>query len=283
MESKQQTVDTRNLSVFFIGDVHVGNSCFDEYWFKKDIEMIRETAKTRDVRIVGMGDYIDAITVDDKKRFSPSEIDVGYTLHDLKDLPRKQMRYFYKLIEPVKEHFTHAFIGNHEESYIKHNSFDLYDYFCTDLMGGKCEKLGFSGYLTLSLRPHGDRNSAGSRRLTIAGTHGSGGGGFTAGYTKSHLVETFRWYRCDVYVMGHVHHCETYSPSFRTTNSSTCKPDTRVEHYISNGCYLRDVREGTRNYFEGRKGTPPDIGCVELRMDYCNHEWESKVIKHIHV
>lgn len=281
MECKNITINSKNISIFFIGDVHVGNACFDEEAFKRDIKMIAETAKSRTVIVIGMGDYVDAITVDDKKRFSPSEIDSNYTLHDLKDLPRRQMKYFFKLIEPIKEYFKFAFIGNHEESYIKYNSFDLYDYLCNDLIGG-CVKLGYSGFLGLTLLPYNSDEKPYSSFVTINGTHGNGGGGFLAGYTRSNMMEIFRYSRANVYVMGHVHHMDVYSPSLRSMSKNTKTINTNIEHYITNGCYLRDMKEGVRNYFEGKKGTPPDIGCVELQYDFIHKDWFSKCIMHKH-
>lgn len=280
MESKSEKLVTKELSIFFIGDVHVGNACFDEQAFKQDISMIAETAKNKMVRVVGMGDYVDAITVDDKKRFSPSEIDSNYTLHDLKDLPRRQMKYFYNLIKPIAPYFKHAFVGNHEESYIKYNSFDIYDYLCTDLIGG-CEKLGYSGFLTFTLQPYENGITA-TRKFLISGTHGNGGGGFLAGYTRSNMMEIFRYNRADIYVMGHVHHMDVYSPSLRTVTKNSDKIGSITENYITNGCYLRDQKEGVRNYFEGKKGTPPDIGCVELQIKYYSDEWSTKCIMHKH-
>ena len=133
MECKRYDTYGNDISVFFLTDIHEGNSCSDSSSFLKAVRYINDARKDHDeVIVVGGGDYIDAINPKDK-RFNPSEIESRYGIRDLKDLPRKQMKRFHDNIKPIEDLFKFALVGNHEETYIRDGHFDVYDYLCADL------------------------------------------------------------------------------------------------------------------------------------------------------
>jgi hypothetical protein len=113
-------------NIYFIGDIHEGNCNHAEKEFKKAIEIIKND---KNGYWIGMGDYIEAITMADTKRFNPITMAKKYNLKDLKDLPYKQAYNVYKNLEPIDNKCLALVCGNHEESYIKYNSSDIYDRF----------------------------------------------------------------------------------------------------------------------------------------------------------
>ena len=108
------------INIFFLGDIHEGSGNFADKPFKRAINYIENTDNSY---IIGMGDYIDAISYRDK-RFNPSEIAPEYAIRDLKDLPVIQIERLCKKLLPVQERFIAFLYGNHEEAFSKYNSFD---------------------------------------------------------------------------------------------------------------------------------------------------------------
>lgn len=280
MENFNITIESRkrNFSVFIISDVHEGNICFHERAFKKAISMIEKSKQTRESKVILMGDLVDCITHNDVKRFSPVEISKKYKLKDLKDLPRKQMQYFAEMIKPLKENILFCMVGNHEESYVKYNGFDIYDYFCTDLM--KVEKMGFEAIGNLTFKTISGENNHTSKMLRLALTHGTGGGGFREGYAINHCTDIFKKYRCNIHIMAHLHKLESKTYQSLIT-SQAGKMIKEYIWYCVNGCFLDSHVPGKKNYFEGRKGHPSDIGLFEIRVDKISNSWNYKVLKHL--
>lgn len=278
MEVFTHNIKSDHVSIFLFGDVHEGNANHDRSALERMVKYIEETAEKRAVHVIGMGDYIDAINTKDP-RFSPSEIEGRYKIKDLKDLPRKQMKAFYDSIKPVAKYMGHALVGNHEESYIKHGGFDVYDYLCSDLLED-CRKVGFFGMVRF------DVGSAHRGSFSFCLTHGTGGGGFREGYALNNMFDIFRKFRADFYVMGHVHKIETRHYDFQRVamQGPTVKRDR--EWYGCSGCFLDSYRVGNRNYFEGQKGEMSHIGFLEARIDYVSRNgkggWETTLIKHIY-
>ena len=114
------------INIYFIGDIHEGNVNHAESEFKRAIQIIKDDPNGY---WIGMGDYVEAITTDDKKRFNPITIAKKYGIRDLKDLPFRQMEVVYSRFQPIEDRCLCLLLGNHEESYIKHNSSDIYDRF----------------------------------------------------------------------------------------------------------------------------------------------------------
>jgi hypothetical protein len=120
-----------SINIYGLGDVHEGNCNHNAEAFKKAVDIIKNDP---DGYWVGMGDYIDAITHDDKKRFDPVTISEKYKLRDLKDLPVKQMEFVFDVINPIQGKCIALLIGNHEEAYTKNNSNDIYKKFTNMLV-----------------------------------------------------------------------------------------------------------------------------------------------------
>lgn len=272
MEIFSESLDSDHISLFFFGDNHHGNANHDDISEKRMVKHILETSKERLVKVIGMGDYIDCINTKDP-RFSPSEIDQKYKISDLKDLPRKQSEYFYESIKSLENYFNYALVGNHEESFIKHGGFNVYDHICTSLLPN-CKKLGFSGMVKF------DCGTSSRASFVVCLTHGTGGGGFREGAKINNLFDIFRKFHADFYIMGHVHEVDTKHYDYIEISKSGKMKKVR-EWYGLSGCFLDTYKEGQRNYFEGHKGGLSHIGFLEARIDRCSDEWKTELIKHI--
>ena len=273
METHSERIKSDHVSLFFIFDVHEGSANFAEDEFLKSVAHIKSVAKKRDVVTILGGDMIEAINVDDK-RFSPTSLSPKYKLRDLKDLSRKQADAFLENIDPIRDTIVAALVGNHEETNIKYNHFDVYDYYCDAL---DCKKLGYAGIFNLFLasspkNPH-------RKQIRIGLTHGHGGGGFREGYALNNCMDTFRFWRCDINIMGHVHKLEYAKYPYVTTNNNG-KLIGRVAHYGIGGCFLKTYVEGNRAYFEGKKGPLSQIGFLQFDIDLTAVGYKIEGIKH---
>lgn len=247
----------QELNIYFLGDIHEGNVNHAGSEFRKAVNIIRDDPKGY---WVGMGDYIEAITTDDKKRFNPITIAKKYGISDLKDLPYRQMEAVFSVLSPIQDKCLCLLLGNHEESYIKHNSSDIYDRF-VQMFDNPPPKVGYVGFLKLAFK-------TGDRRLyspIIALNHGDGGGGFREGYPINKLWDVFRWTDADLSVMGHVHRLMEDDKKFiGVTQHGRLKKKRR---YVGiSGCFLWTYQEGNANYFEHKGRNESDIGMLKCNI-----------------
>jgi hypothetical protein len=260
----------QELNIYFLGDIHEGNVNHAEHEFRKAVSIVNDDPIGY---WVGMGDYIEAITTDDKKRFNPITIAKKYGISDLKDLPFKQMEAVFKVLEPIQDRCLCLLLGNHEESYIKHNASDIYSRF-VKMFDNPPPKVGYVGFLKLVFTVKG-------RRLyspVIALNHGDGGGGFREGYPINKLWDVFRWVNAEVSVMGHVHRLMEDDKKFLSvTQSGRLKKKRR---YVGiSGCFLWTYHEGHANYFEHKGRNESDIGMLKCNIKIKDEEPEISLHK----
>jgi len=86
--------------VMFKGDIHLGHPDFSYGHLKRYLKLLRDN---KHIRIVGMGDYIEAV------EFSPSFLQEP-TLRT-----REQIELLIKLFEPIKDQIIALLYGNHDE------------------------------------------------------------------------------------------------------------------------------------------------------------------------
>lgn len=276
MEILEHRSDKKELSIFMLGDIHEGNANHNEKKIKEAVDFIakekKHAGKDKEVFVITGGDICDCIKHDDP-RFSPTEISEKYKLRDLKDLPRKQFQYAVNNMEPIKDLIKYSIIGNHEEKFIKYNGFDVYDYFCKDLLNSK--KLGFASILNLNMNKGGH-----GQIIRIGLTHGTSGGGYREGYHRNHITDVFKYWDVNVCVHFHIHKLDAWSIP-KLTSSQTAKLKKTKKWFAAGGCFLETYCEGNSGYFEGRKGTLSDIGFLELKVWKVGSNWEYKLIPHL--
>jgi predicted MPP superfamily phosphohydrolase len=277
--ASERIVCPKGLSLFFLSDIHMGSGHHAKKSFQKAVQLIRKTELSgRTVRVLGGGDYIDAIVHTDRKRFDPKDFPDDMTVSDLADLPRIQFGKLLTALKPIAHLVRWAVPGNHEGSVSKYSQNAVFKSFCEDLPD--CTALGYSAFIRLSLVRAEDSKQAVARHVFT--THGSGGGGFREGYAINNMMDIFRKYEADLYLMGHTHKMAEFRMEYvyPTKNNNI---GTRVRWYGNGGCFLNTLVKGKPGYFEGRKGTMSDIGMLEWKFDWNSHtpsNSEEILVKH---
>lgn len=247
------------LNLYFLGDIHEGNINHDDIAFKYAIDMIE---KDDNAMVFLMGDYIEAITPDDKKRFNPITIANQYGLKDLKDLPYKQIEAVFDKLRPIQNKIKTVIIGNHEEAYMKHHYSDIYQRFI-DMFDNKPTKMGYVGMIDLGLCIYRDRPNV-SIKITL--NHGVGGGGYLPGYPINKVHQVFRWTDSDINVMGHIHRLCFDTKNILTINDGKMRIKKRI--WGASGCFMNTYVEGQANYYEAQAGFEQvDIGMFKVRIE----------------
>lgn len=236
---------------YYLGDVHEGAANMDEKAFRRAVSLIEKDGDLW----VGIGDYVDCITVSDP-RFNPQEIADKYSVKDLEDLPRKQSDYFLANIASISNKCAGLIYGNHEDSYRHHNSFDVVSYMCS-AMG--VPNLRHKAWLSLNFKM-----SAGTSKsipVRMVACHGAGGGGMREGYPINKVHDTFRWDIADVHVQGHLHQMHTDRAIFNSYEYGIIRQSP--VWFGVNGCFLLKSTVGNDGYFEQRPGKESSIGLLK--------------------
>lgn len=252
---------TLPASVFFIGDIHVGNASTNLDAVGQAVKIIANEPKNVSVVLVGLGDYVDAITIDDK-RFNPTE-PLQYPLHDL---PRQQMKHFSEIIKPAIYRSNHSIFlaGNHEEKFSLKKNIDLMDYLINDLfreMQGRVQYGGYEALIRLKLLGKGTSVFD----YDIYCSHGSGGGGAREGSPINTVYDMSRYCDADCYVIGHLHRLRAETSAHYALNNRNALVH-RFKHYGVGGSFLNRYTENTRNYMEGKRGEPAVFGFLKLSL-----------------
>jgi len=252
------------LNIYFLGDTHEGNCNHADTELKEAVRIILNDPGGY---WIGMGDYVEAINSKDP-RFNPVEIAEYYRLKDLKDLPKKQADYIFAKLKPIEGKCLALLIGNHEESYMRHGGFDVYDYFrnlfstSAHNPGHAPPKLGYVGFYRIILsQPKSDAHY----KVDIALNHGIGGGGYREGYPINKVHDCFRWVDAEICVMGHIHALVEDSKKIQGVNNAV-NLDKRERFYGSSGCFLWTFQEGKTNYFEHKGKNESDMGMLKAEI-----------------
>lgn len=252
------------MNIYSIGDTHEGNCNHNAAAFKKAVNIIQSDPNGY---WVGMGDYIDAITHEDKKRFDPVTISEKYKLRELKDLPVKQIEYVFDVINPIQSKCIGLLVGNHEEAYTKNNSNDVYkrfqQMFASSAWGSVPPvRIGYVGFIVYRIK--------GCNSVVHALNHGSGVGGTTDGYAVTKAWEMSKPFDCDVFWMAHIHQLvEDDKKIMAVTERGKL---IRTRKYVAvTGSFLNTYNEGNANYFEHKGRKEGDIGMIKLTLKVDNH------------
>lgn len=272
MEIFKHVQETSHMSIFVLSDLHIGNANHNPDALKKAIGIIQRTSKDRDVMVMLNGDVVDSINLSDK-RFNPTEVDRSLSIRDLKNLAKKQADVFLEAVNPISHHIKYAVIGNHEETNVKYNHFDVYDYYCNEI---GCTKLG---YLALGKIVVSDKHDK-TGTLDMAITHGrGGGGGSTIGYPINYARGIFNKYNVDIGVVGHIHKLVAIPEPSKVTLNKACKLVKTKKWLCVAGCFLETHTEGNSGYFEGKQGELSQLGFLEIMLDLSGH-WRLDVKCH---
>lgn len=256
---RKQLKRGQSLNIYSLGDIHEGNCNHNKEALKKAVKIIQSDP---DGYWIGMGDYIDAITHDDKKRFNPVTISDRYKLSDLKDLPFKQMEYVFEVINPIQSKCIALLIGNHEESYTKNNSNDVYKAF-TNMFASSAwgavppAKIGYVGFVVYLIE--------GCNSVVHGLNHGTGVGGTTDGYAITKAWQMASPFDCDLFWTAHIH--KLVEDDKKIMSVSTRGKLQKNRKYVAvTGSFLDTYQEGNANYFEHKGRSEGDIGMIKASI-----------------
>lgn len=253
-------------TLWFVGDLHVGNNGFDEQDFNKIAAAIDGDEHAR---WIFMGDGAECINVNDP-RFKLENIP-AYFRQYLENLPQVQVNYVCKLFEPIKNKCIGYHAGNHEESILTHTkSFDpMFDY--ETLFPKTAKNLG--------------RGDGGTRIRFKDGKHVDTVKVFTThGYTMAvtegakfnklkELADSFPNF--DFYGMGHVHKLAVdQEPALDLPAKGELHLVERERTFVLSGCYFKTYQEGHASYGEVRNYRATRIGSPYIKIKFAGKRGE---------
>lgn len=268
------------LNIYTIGDIHEGNVNHAEEELKEAVKIIKNDPNGC---WIGMGDYIEAITPSDLKRFDPTSIDEKYKISDLKDLPYKQMEFVYENLKPIQDKCLCLLTGNHEEAFSKHNSNNVFKHFAEMFttsyfeIGKQPPRLGYTGFIKLRFLTNtkafknkrcgdlGELDNLQLGSLVIYCNHGDGGGGSREGYGINKVHDITRGIEADINLMGHIHLLDDHQQKITgLTQNNTLKK--RMKYWGLTGCFLYTYKDGNTNYFEHKGRAESPIGMLKISI-----------------
>lgn len=198
MRRRAATVDWDGptLRLYLVGDTHVGSDACEE----KRIERLAAiVADDPCGRVVGLGDYIEAIAYTDK-RFDARGVKQPIKPEDIEDPFQEQALRYAKLWRSTKGRWAAVIRGNHETVALNRYHFDATACIARELgapyLGGSDE----GGWLQVRMKEAGKlRNS-----VSLYVQHGWGGGEMRS--ADAGKLQRLLWRKAaDVVAIAHVH------------------------------------------------------------------------------
>jgi hypothetical protein len=259
--------DCPDLSLFPIGDVHIGAKACDEKALK---EVIKHVKDTPNARWIGMGDYCDFINIRDP-RHDPSVLADWIGMSDLTDLARAQKEYFVNLVRPIADKCVGLLQGNHEASIIKYSERDIYSEIVTAVKtaGGHAPEkplgLGYYGWVLLKFLDTNRKNRDWRWTCRLNCHHGFTGGRLAG--AKALNAQRWAWTHpsADVVLMGHSHNTSVQVEQVEhVTAQGKVYPHNITVAYT--GSYLRSSVDGVTTYSERMGMLPMPVSRIAVHI-----------------
>ncbi len=257
------------ISVWAVGDIHLGNPGCDEKRCKRDIAAIKDDPNSF---WIGLGDNADYISPNDK-RFSADHLDDGAKLNigRLGAYYRERVR---DLFMPIKDKCLGLLLGNHEQKYFQdNNQEDGHGWLCVELGVPNLQYCALFDLVfvrkackvpkLLPSAPAYGNTTSHTWRLYCH--HGSGSSS-TPGGKLNTLIKHMNFAEADIYLLGHMHD-QKGQRMVRLGANADC---THLEERVSLGCisgsYLRTYQQGKTGYGEVKGYAPTTLGACRLRF-----------------
>lgn len=240
------------LIIIPFGDIHLGAAGCNKTYLKNTIEWIRDT---ENCFAIGMGDYCDCITMEDRKRFDIKSIDKDF-LQYLDNLPMAQLNYLKKLLEPIKDKILCAIPGNHEDKFRTQHSVDIMYELHRDL------GINVGDYMTF-LRVKFDTTQFHTKSLVFFLQHGWFAGRKPGGKINQ-LIDVSNSYEGDIYIVGHSHYLSMdilEKLSIAAKGNEIIK-DKRV--FINSGTFLETISLDSSSYSEKKAYPVAKVGTARI-------------------
>lgn len=246
---------THVMNVYPIGDIHVGALNCAEDKLKGVVKLI---AADPNAYWVGGGDYLDAVILNDSKRFDPTVVpnwmlDNGpeESRLNLTDMLTAQRKRFFKLMSPIKDRCLGLIEGNHEYTIMKHHNRNLMSELCQHftLDGQPTSDLTDCAFIRLKFRRGGQTGSSSVVRMFIC--HGNGGGR-SSGAEPNALYRLAADKECDIVLRGHSHSFCIHPPipmlSIPSRGEMPVHPTVYDKHAANWGAYVYTYATGPSTY-----------------------------------
>ena len=220
----------KELHLIPIGDTHVGDPGFDDTLF---METVRQIKEDENALCVLTGDMINNALKD-----SVSNV------YDAMR-PSDEIRYFVKLMEPIKDKLIGVLNGNHCIRTDKHSDISPAEVIAAKL---NTPYFGDEVFLKISFGqtvPHHNQVYYG-----IFAYHGAGGGRLAG--SKVNVVQRMtQVVLADIYIAGHTHQISAVPQTIYVPDLRTNKVNEQKMMCVSTGSYLK------RDGYPAQKGLPP--------------------------
>lgn len=244
------------FKLYPLGDIHLGSLHCAENEIYKQVEVIR---KDKNAYWIGMGDYCDSITKNDK-RFEMGGL-ASWVIAD--DIIESQRKRIVNLLKPIQSKCLGLITGNHEESIHQFHQDDITRHICDDL---NVPYLGYSCYVVLKFKR---KNSNEVWQVITHAWHGAGAAQ-TEGSRLNRLMRLVNEIEADIYLMGHLHAMTQHTPDRLTYRNGRVRSQ-KLAATIT-GSWLKaynQPNEGEReciSYAERQGYKPSRIGCPVVHL-----------------
>lgn len=255
---KRPKKDGHKETLYFLGDLHIGNNACHEHLIER---MVRHIKADEDGKCILMGDIMDAIAVKDK-RYRANAMPTWLSDKGRDDIIGLQVEAASDYLMPIKDKVIAVLRGNHEESVLDMASVDPMRMVAYNLWGEKAKHL-YNGAYCAFLRLHWAQGTSHYWNANIVVSHGHGGGALI-GAKANRLERTAGYFpSADIVAQGHVH-SRLHDPNHVTLDvvqemhGGDLKLDEHVAHLFLTGSTLRGYfSETTGSLYTERAGLPP--------------------------
>jgi predicted phosphodiesterase len=233
------------FKIFPMGDLHLGTVHCAEGEIHKQIRTIQETKNSY---IIGMGDWCDCITLNDK-RFDMKGLAPWVEPDNIIECQRKKAVATFK---PVQNKIIAILEGNHEDAIHHYHQNHIIKNICADLDSPFGE---YHCFILLRFK----RSGGESHVYTIHAWHGSGSAQ-TDGARLNRLTRLVNDIQADIYLMGHLHAMTQHTPDRLIVRNGKIK-SIKLAATIT-GSWVKAYTQGeTVSYAEKKGYKPSRIGC----------------------
>jgi len=229
-----------------LSDTHIGNKGAHKELIHRTVKWIEAYADTWS----GGGDYIEAITHDDERRFDWDCLDRNLAT------PKEQINWMASALEPIADKCLGLIKGNHEYEVERRRGYDAVDRLAEKL---GTEAWGYSAFLRFRFNRGQHRT-----KFDVFIHHGK-----TAARTKGGKINKLRSmdriFDADVYCMAHVHDIEADIRPFLTVDNKLKIVEKR-NLYVLTGGFLRGYVVDMSGYVERGMYAPTTLGGVFLEF-----------------
>lgn len=241
------------VHLYGIGDCHVGAANADE---RAQAKLARLIADDPDALVIGLGDMVEAIAVDDR-RFDPAELAAPIDPEMLRSPFYTAAMRWCKIWEPTAGKWLLMIDGNHETAAMSHYHTPLTAWLAERM---RCPYVGGTDQCAWAIirLVTGDAKSR-RARFRVFAIHGFGGGELS-GSAALKLERLMMRKQADLVLMAHMHQSQVQVKTVEVVNDGGTVSTRQVY-----GAIVPPL-VGQHGYIARKGGNAPAVGC--LRADF---------------